>query len=85
MTGEEMLKQASEIIAARRATYGDPKPFMETLAQRWSMTLGRNVTPSQVVLCLLDLKIARLANDPVHQDSICDLAGYAAILQEVSH
>jgi len=29
------------------------------IATRWSVTLGREVTPAQVVLCLLDLKLAR--------------------------
>jgi len=37
------------------------------------------------VLCLIDLKLARLAHDPSHQDSILDVAGYAAVLQEVVH
>jgi hypothetical protein len=37
-----------------------------------------------VVLCLIDLKLARLARDPKHLDSIVDVAGYAAVLREVS-
>jgi hypothetical protein len=41
------------------------------------------VTPSQVVLCLIDLKLARLGHDPAHADSILDVAGYAAVLEEV--
>jgi len=42
------------------------------------------VTPEQVVLCLIDLKLARLAHNPKHEDSILDVAGYAAVLQEVA-
>jgi hypothetical protein len=41
------------------------------------------VTPAQVVLCLIDLKLARLAHDPAHWDSLRDIAGYAAVLREV--
>jgi Domain of unknown function (DUF6378) len=37
-----------------------------------------------VVLYLLDLKVVRLAHDPKHLDSIVDVAGHAACLQEVS-
>ena len=37
----------------------------------------------QVVLCLIDLKLARLAHDPAHLDSLRDIAGYAAVLREV--
>ena len=52
--------------------------------QRWSLTLGTKVSPAQVVLCLIDLKLARLARDPKHLDSQVDVAGYAAVLREVS-
>ncbi|MBC8158976.1 MAG: hypothetical protein H8E94_06565, partial [Alphaproteobacteria bacterium] len=41
------------------------------------------VTPAQVALCLIDLKMARLVHDPKHLDSIVDVAGYAACLREV--
>jgi Domain of unknown function (DUF6378) len=47
-------------------------------------TLGTKVSPAHVVLCLVDLKLARLARDPKHLDSIVDVAGYAAVLREVS-
>jgi hypothetical protein len=57
---------------------------MELLAKRWSITLGRTVTPAQAVMCLIDLKLTRLAHDPRHQDSILDIAGYAAVLHEVT-
>ena len=45
---------------------------------------GRPVTPAEVVLCLIDLKLARLGHDPKHRDSLLDVAGYAAVLQEVT-
>ena len=83
MTGEAMLRRAASIVANRRQIYGEPPPFMAAVAQRWSITLGRTIAPSEVVLCLIDLKLARLAHDPTHQDSIVDVAGYASVLQEV--
>ena len=33
---------------------------------------------------MIDLKLARLAHDPKHHDSIADMIGYAALMQEVS-
>lgn len=42
------------------------------------------VTPAEVALCLIDLKLARLAHDPRHQDIMVDIAGYAAVLCEVT-
>jgi hypothetical protein len=35
------------------------------------------------VLCMLEVKAARLTRDPRHLDSITDTAGYAAILVEL--
>jgi Domain of unknown function (DUF6378) len=83
MKGEAMLRQAAQVIGERRCAYGDPATSMAAVAARWSITLARPVTPTQVVLCLIDLKLARLGHDPAHADSILDLAGYAAVLQEV--
>ena len=84
MTGELLLRQAATIVANRRAVYGDPATSMDLVARRWSITLGLTVTPAQVTLCLIDLKLARLAHDPSHLDSMVDIAGYAAVLREVN-
>jgi Domain of unknown function (DUF6378) len=83
MTGEEMLHSAARLVADRRESYGDPAVLIAAIATRWSITLGQSVTAGQVVLCMIDLKLARLAHDPAHLDSIRDVAGYAAVLREV--
>jgi hypothetical protein len=83
MTGEQMLRRAARLVARRRKSYGHPAILMAKIAARWSLTLGHSITPAQVALCLLDLKLARLAHDPAHLDSALDLAGYAAVLREV--
>jgi len=84
MSGEAMLRHAATLVTERRQLYGDPAAGMAIVAKRWSITLGRQVTPAEVVLCLIDLKLARLGHDPRHQDSLLDVAGYAAVLQEVT-
>jgi hypothetical protein len=81
--GEAMLLEAAKVVEQRRQAYGDAAPLMGAVAQRWSITLGQPVTPAQVVICLIDLKLARLGHDPAHADSILDVAGYAAVLEEV--
>ena len=83
MSGKSMLLEAARIVDERRAAYGNPAASMAAIAARWSVTLGIPVTPATVVLCLIDLKLARLAHDPAHADSITDIAGYAAVLHEV--
>jgi hypothetical protein len=79
-----MLLEAAKVVEQRRQAYGEAGTLMAAVAARWSITLGRPVTAAQVVLCLIDLKLARLAHDPAHSDSILDVAGYAAVLQEVA-
>ena len=78
------LKHVAQVVAERSAQYGDAATNMSAIAVRWSTTLGREVTPAQVVLCLLDLKLARLAHDPTHEDSAVDVCGYAALLRELT-
>jgi hypothetical protein len=83
MRAEELLEQAASIVALRRGTYGRPCELFEHVARRWSLVLGVDVTPAQAMLCLVDLKVARLTHDPRHLDSIADIAGYAGCLAEV--
>jgi hypothetical protein len=84
MTGDQLLQHAAATVRERRRTYGDPIDLFERVAVRWSQVLGSKITPVQVGLCLLDLKLARLVHDPEHLDSLVDLAGYAACIREVT-
>ena len=80
---EMFLKHVANVIAERSTQYGDAAGNMAAIAARWSATLGHEITPAQVVLCLLDLKLTRLAHDPGHEDSAVDVCGYAALLREL--
>ncbi|MDN2582948.1 DUF6378 domain-containing protein [Aquibium sp. ELW1220] len=85
MNAQALLNEAARVVSERRVAYGEPASTMAAIAARWSVTLATPVSAAQVVLCLIDLKLARLAHDPAHQDSILDVAGYAAVLHEVVH
>jgi hypothetical protein len=80
---EDFLEHAAGIVTRRRREYGAPVDLFERVAVRWSQVLGTKVTPAQVIVCLVDLKVAGLAHDPRHLDSITDIAGYAGCLTEV--
>jgi Domain of unknown function (DUF6378) len=84
MNGPELLEHAAGLVNQRRREYGEPVDVFHAVANRWSLTLGTNISPAQVVLCMIDLKLTRLGHDPEHLDSVVDVAGYAAILHEVS-
>jgi hypothetical protein len=83
MTSWSILGHTAKVLEERRDDYGDPAEQFRAVADRWSITLGTPVTPVQVVLCMIDLKLARLAYDPGHIDSLVDVIGYAALMREV--
>jgi hypothetical protein len=68
MSARQILEHAAGIVDERRAAYGPPDAIMAAIAARWSLTLGRPVTPAQVTLCMIDLKLARLVHDPSYRD-----------------
>jgi hypothetical protein len=84
MNSPRILHEAAQVIAERSKTYGDAREAMATIAARWSLTLGHPVTSAQVVLCMIDLKLARLGHDPKYRDGPIDVIGYAALLHEVT-
>lgn len=84
MNSQMLLQHAAGVIENRERAYGPPEENFAQIATRWSLTLGVTVSPAQVALCLIDLKLARLSHDPMHLDSIVDVAGYAACLREVT-
>jgi hypothetical protein len=81
---EMFLRHVANVISERGTLYGDAASSMAVIARRWSATLGKEITAAQVVLCLIDLKLARLAHDPTHEDSAVDVCGYAALLRELT-
>jgi hypothetical protein len=84
MNGPELLEHAAGLIARRRREYGEPVDVFEAIAKRWSSVFRTEVSAAQVVIALLDVKLVRLSSDPKHLDSIVDVAGYAAVLREVT-
>jgi hypothetical protein len=83
MKAERLLEKAASVVRDRRRTYGQPRELFGQIAGRWSLVLGLEVTPAQAVLCMLEVKAARLANDSRHLDSITDIAAYAGLLAEL--
>ena len=83
MTSWSILGHTAKVLEERRDDYGEAADQFSAIAARWSITLGMPVTPAQVALCMIDLKLARLAYDPRHIDSVVDVIGYAALLREV--
>jgi hypothetical protein len=84
VNGPELLEHAAGLVTRRRREYGEPVDVFEAIAKRWSSIFRTEVSAAQVVLALIDVKLARLSANPKHLDSQVDVAGYAACLREVT-
>lgn len=74
---ETILDEAARITSQdRRQEYGNATRSFATIARLWSATIGYEITPDQVVLMMIQLKIARQMNG-YKRDSLVDIAGYA--------
>jgi hypothetical protein len=83
MDEESILDEAKRIVHGDRGeNYGHPFEDFSRTAQIWSAILNIEVTPEQVALCMIGVKISREVNRP-KRDNIVDGAGYFETLDMV--
>jgi len=81
---DHILNTAKRIISGdRQQSYGDARTDFTRTGQMWAAVFGHEVTPEQVALCMLLLKVGRLCHTPSHLDSWVDICGYAALGGEI--
>ena len=69
----------SLVTGPRQAKYAHPRVNFARIAALWSPILGITVTPEQVALCSVQIKIAREIHS--HQrDNLVDAVGYLLTL-----
>ena len=88
MTREELLKRAEECVnGEREGDYGSPEQSFQTIANFWTIYLGTkhadHIEPEDVAIMMMLLKVARLAGNHATDDSLVDIAGYAACCAEI--
>lgn len=80
---ESILHEAHRLVHGDRGEdYGHPYDDFSRTARIWSAILGVDVTPQQVALCMIGLKISREVHRP-KRDNRTDIAGYAETLDMV--
>lgn len=85
MNRGEILDEAHTLTYGKRdKNYGTPYINHKRIADIWSVILGQEITPAQVALCMVGVKIARLVESPDHLDSYVDGCAYFAISGELS-
>lgn len=78
-----IFEEANELIhGPRQASYDHPYYNFSRIAKIWSVVLGMEVTPEQVGLCMVGVKIAREAYSP-KRDNLVDAAGYLGTIELV--
>ena len=83
MMEHTILDEAKELIyGARQQSYGHPWLDFSRTAKIWEAIFDHPITPEQVALCLIGVKISREVN--AHKrDTLVDIAGYAGTLELV--
>jgi hypothetical protein len=78
-----ILEAYGLVHGSRQAKYGHPADDFARTAALWRALFGWNVTPENVALAMMCVKLSRLQATPDHRDSVVDLAGYAETYQMV--
>lgn len=75
---ENILEEAMRLtVGDRDEDYGHPADDFSRTAGAWSALFGWDVTPEQVAVAMIVVKISRLQKTPKKRDSVVDIAGYA--------
>jgi hypothetical protein len=80
-----ITEEAQKLVYGdRQEDYGSVTESFTTVAKLWSAVLKKNVTPEEVVLCMIQLKVARQMNKP-KRDNLVDICGYAACIEKMEN
>lgn len=85
MHRSEILTTAQHYITKdRAATHGGAEDSFGDISKLWSVYVGKHISPEDVCMMMVMLKIARFKNTPSHADHTIDICGYAAIAGELA-
>ena len=80
--GGDILAKAQELIDGdRQESYGSPTESFQRIAKLWTPILRHKgkITPKDVALCMVLLKVSRATTDDSKEDTWVDMAAYAAL------
>jgi hypothetical protein len=84
----EILTIAGKYIAEDRAiTHGDARTNLTTIAALWQTYLDTRhpspLTPADVAVLMVLLKVARQSTNPEHLDNYLDIVGWGSLAGEM--
>jgi hypothetical protein len=80
---EQLFAEATLLTQNRGRVYGSPYTNHKRIAEMWSGIFDFPITPHQVILAMVSLKLARLVETPTHHDSVVDAVAYLAFYEDV--
>ena len=84
MSKRSILQEAESLVNGdRQESYGTVTENFGTIAELWSAVLKTKITPEQVGLCMIQVKVARQMYKP-KRDNLVDISGYAATLEKLN-
>lgn len=90
MDKTKLLDAALAAVCERGDAYGAAGRNLQNIADRWTLHMRQRhgdlsavFTPQDVAMLMIETKLARLAHSPNHEDSLVDIAGYAACYADV--
>lgn len=81
----KVLEDALQCVTRdRQATHGRPENNFVNIANLWNAYLHTELTPYDVAIMMVLLKVARFKGNPTYIDNAVDMAGYAALAVELA-
>lgn len=77
-----IFREVGLVIEQRQKEYGPPKKNFNDLAKVWSVLLGIEVTPRDVIRCFIAAKLTRDKHQERHDNPV-DIIGYGGLMEEV--
>ncbi|MEI6580836.1 MAG: DUF6378 domain-containing protein [bacterium] len=79
-----ILEEAEQIINGdRRSAYGSVEKSFRQSAKIWSGILDTNISPQQVALCMIGLKLQRESYSH-KRDNLVDIIGYTLLNEKLN-
>jgi len=75
----DFAEDVHKTVEERGKKYGHPLENFTRIAGMWREVLSVDITPEQVALCMIAVKISRECSNH-HPDNMRDVAGYAQTL-----
>ena len=80
---DELFNEVQLTLAQRGSIYGNAGVNPRRISELWSGYYDSYISPEQVAMMMLLVKVSRLSQTSDHEDSLKDLLGYGLIYHQI--